>query len=358
MTIKEPPVCSRCADQPDSVAKLEQHVRVPPRKGFTNIKSPTGLLDGASERVSLTHPLSPAANKTGLINQGQQLPPPWMTLLPSNRHPATIPPETLNAAKRTHSSTMQNKVQSTSFSMPPQYPTINSHGPLGGPSRLSPSKVSTSVSLASPEAIILEESHEVDEPPMSSSSQQGLQATRSTHSSESPSRSILTPTPNDSAILQTDPKNGVRRNFSIPRGMNTLRRSSTNKSVAAPARSCGPSEMHTPVPSQSSTLARTPFFRELSSFFSSRAKKGKLALPSRLGSERSSTNLNESGRSTPAGSRLQRSCEKCGVDTSGWWMGREPGDRGQGHELGRADRMCEFCKATEPTPRSMPGAWD
>ncbi|OAL26246.1 hypothetical protein AYO22_04424 [Fonsecaea multimorphosa] len=71
MIVKDPPVCSRCADQPESLAKLEQHVRVP-RKGSDSVLPPKGLLDGASSRLSLTNPLDPEANRLG--NTGVESP--------------------------------------------------------------------------------------------------------------------------------------------------------------------------------------------------------------------------------------------------------------------------------------------
>ncbi|EXJ55011.1 uncharacterized protein A1O5_12750, partial [Cladophialophora psammophila CBS 110553] len=121
MIVKDPPVCSRCADRPDSLTKLEQHVRTS-RKGSESVMPPKRLLDGASSRISLTDPLNPHANKIGAVHQRHRMQPPWMTLLPSNRHAGSTPSD--HSTPKQHDSPLltQGTRYSTPFTTPPQSP--------------------------------------------------------------------------------------------------------------------------------------------------------------------------------------------------------------------------------------------
>ena len=357
MVVDSPPVCSRCSDQPESVTKLEQHVRTRPTQCPRKSGAPKGLLDGDSDRVSLTEPLNPAANKIGGVNQGQRMPPPWMTLLPSNRHSANPPPESLSSVKHSSSPVSQgNTTSATPFVTQPQWPaTVTHEQPARKLSLSSLCETSRPALLPSPEVNSVGDRPTASAPLLGWPIQQGLPGNISTQASSSRPKDMLASPLSGSQASQVEFKDILRRSFSIAKGINTFRRSSTTKTGVAPAGSCGSPSSHTPTPSQDISPARTPFFKELSSFFTSRARMGKLVLPSRLDRGQGNTRLNGSGTSTSGRSELERTCEKCGVDLSDWWVGREPGAQSQDHE---SSRVCKACKATEPMPKTMPGIWD
>ena len=82
--VHEPPVCTRCSDQPDSIAKLEQHVRVSktPESEVNIFKRQNHETEA---RVSLSDPLGTRAGSLLPESHSPHLRPPWMALLPSNR---------------------------------------------------------------------------------------------------------------------------------------------------------------------------------------------------------------------------------------------------------------------------------
>jgi hypothetical protein len=156
----------------------------------------------------------------------------------------------------------------------------------------------------------------------------------------------------DAVAPQGRGEDWVRRNLSLVKGLYALRRSSTSNSTAAPAGSCGPPSSHTPVPSQSIAPAKSSVLKELTDFFSSRARKGKLALPSRI--ERK---VAGSGSSTPSRTGSDRTCSKCGVDMTDWWVRRDLEALIQEQIDQGLNRVCASCKAVESSPETMPGSW-
>ncbi|KIY00036.1 uncharacterized protein Z520_04674 [Fonsecaea multimorphosa CBS 102226] len=342
MIVKDPPVCSRCADQPESLAKLEQHVRVP-RKGSDSVLPPKGLLDGASSRLSLTNPLDPEANRLGNVSQRHQMPTPWMTLLSSDRRgePFGTPLQ------------KQGRAYSTSFTTAPQSPGVI-HG-VSRPefSRLPRPGLSKRLPILSPESVAASHTHLVEQIPAGSSNHQEFEASPPTQSSASPSQCLRTPASDYADRSQSDARSRIRRSISTTKAINPFRRSSTAKSSLAPAESCGPAKMHTPQSSQDNVPGRAPFFKDLSAFFNLRSKAGKPSPPRRFSPV--STRANESGSS------LDRACQRCGVDMSDWWVRRQSGAQSRDSEGDRGrpvDRICESCKAAGTVARAMPGAWD
>lgn len=86
MTVTEPPVCARCSDSPDSVTKLEQHLRAsktPP----SEIKTPTPLMTSPSSMISLSHPLDRDPPGHHNHSSKSRTLPSWMSLLPSQKRP-------------------------------------------------------------------------------------------------------------------------------------------------------------------------------------------------------------------------------------------------------------------------------
>ncbi|EXJ64346.1 hypothetical protein A1O7_00682 [Cladophialophora yegresii CBS 114405] len=358
MLVEEPPVCPRCADEAASVAKLEQHVRRP-SKNSGGARNPKTLLDGTSERVSLADPLNPDANKIGRSRNGQRMPPVWMALLPSNRASIPTPAEGPGPPTKMVPSARDCTAPSTPFVTPPHSPkTRHRDSFLRTPPLVSIKDMATRTPQASPDSIMTHQMHTIEETSVGSSDQEGLDITASKQSSISQSPNSLTRASSGSKASQPGAINRIRRSFSISRGINNLRRSSTTKSVADPTGSRGLPESRTSTPAIDVAPEKSAFLKELSDFFLPRAKKGKMILPSRVGGGHSSTKIHECPPSTPGTSGLETSCGRCGVDTSDWWVRRESIVHSQDDHRGHGDRTCESCKAAETMPGTMPGGWD
>ncbi|KIW78239.1 hypothetical protein Z517_08073 [Fonsecaea pedrosoi CBS 271.37] len=358
MIVEEPPVCSRCVDLPESLAKLEQHVRAP-RNRPGKVIHPKGLLDGASSRLSLTDPLNPDANRLGAANQKHTMHPPWLVLQSSKRHAEFMSPYQSGPQLHQTPRQKQSTASSTPFATPPQSlkaaelsscPNIPHQLPLDLAEQPSTPLVGTvTASWVRPGTHL-----SVD-----SSKSQGLQFSASTGSSTSPSQHLITSPSDEPRWLQTGSLSRIRRSFSTTKALNPFRRASTTKSFLPPVGSCGPTEMHTPLPSQDIAPARSPIFKELSAFFTSRSKTGKVILQRRVSPD--STKATESGSYTPDKTILDRACERCGMDLSDWWVRREESGAQSRDNEGHRDhtgRFCEDCIATGLMSRAMPGAWD
>ncbi|KIW15341.1 hypothetical protein PV08_05387 [Exophiala spinifera] len=66
MTVQSPPVCPRCSEQPESLDKLEQHVRASQSEPEV-IKAPANVVNGQNALISLSQPLDSEANKAGEV---------------------------------------------------------------------------------------------------------------------------------------------------------------------------------------------------------------------------------------------------------------------------------------------------
>ncbi len=356
MTVKDPPVCSRCVDEPESVTKLEQHVRTP-RKNSRATQTPKGLLDGTSERLSLTYPLNPDANRIGPSGQTQQIPPAWMTLLPSKRLPGASPPGRSSSISKRNIALEHNKEPSNPFITPPQSPktTFGDHR-LGAPSRYSLSHVARGTPLASPKSMMTLDIPTIDEDSIASSDQKEPEVTGSRRSSPSQPQSPVTPRSTETKASRSGSPNRIRRSFSMSKGISGFRRSSTGRPARTPV-ILDPQSPHSSMPSQKVAPTKAPFFKELVGFFSSRSKTGKLPLPSRVDGNRSTMKFDDSGGSTPGQYGLERTCARCGVDMSDWWIRRESNTQVLTHD-GGGRRICDPCKAAEKLPATMPGGWE
>jgi hypothetical protein len=80
MVVNEPPVCSRCSDRPESLTKLEQHVRLS-KTPTSEIVMPKHLIGSVGSRISLSDPLPFPAYRTVFNTE-------W----PPNRSTHIIPP--------------------------------------------------------------------------------------------------------------------------------------------------------------------------------------------------------------------------------------------------------------------------
>ena len=355
MVVNDPPVCPRCANEPGSVAKLEQHVRAP-SSSCNGADPPKGLLDGASERVSLEDPLNSTANTIGPPRQRQRMPPAWMTLLPSNRCGVSNSREPTIPTKRPEALLRQQERNSTLSVTPPQSPCFDrkDHSFRASPPH-TPTDSGAHTALPSPMSILTKDVHATGEVSVTSSDQERLEVAALRRFSSSKPQSPLTQGSSSPRLSEADSKDRARRSFSIHKGINTFRKSSNAKPVLALV---GSSESHIPMPSQDIVPAKAPFFKELAGFFTSRAKKGKLALPSRIGDSREDVELDKSGRSTPGQGTHPMSCAKCGMNMTNWRVSGGFKIPNQDQD-GRGDRrMCESCKTAAKMPRSMPGSWN
>lgn len=397
MIVSDPPVCFRCHIQPESLSKLEQHVRTS-QSSSDAVTPPARLLDGASSRVSLIDPLNPEANRVVNPDHGPRMLPPWMSLLPSNRQPGALPPKTSPLRRRSTFSDRDMNRNSTPFVTPPQCPTTRTEGnnALRSPSPLS----LTSLSGLSKE---LNREDRRDK-----STQEGRQLpgrspefTKEGYSQHlRPQPQVLfhrtSEEPKDYAASAS--KNFLKRRLSGHRAKyQPLRRCSAatvispSLPVTSPVGSCASTKSNTHVLSQGFSPAKAPFMKELSGFFTSRAEKRKWILPSRVGmsnsgpradverkgggsasSSNARTKLDTTqlhGTSNPRVNgkdpiEVDSARERCGVDMQDWWVRRESrslyqdededefADTDAGADGGR--RICQSCKAGS----TIPGAWE
>ncbi|KIW73218.1 hypothetical protein PV04_01352 [Phialophora macrospora] len=354
MVVQEPPVCPRCANEPESVAKLEQHVRRP-SNNLGGARTPRGLLEGTFERVSLIDPLNSNANKIGRSSSGRRMPPAWMSLLPSNRSSITGPSEMPGPLTKMAPSARQGKAPSTTFVTSPQSPqTQLGDLLLRTPPSLSLNDRASYTPQPSPDSTTRRHIHTIEEAPAALSDQEGMGMTASRQWSTSQTRNLSTSTGASSVSQssQPGPTNRMWRSFSISRGINNLKRPSTSKPIAAPSDSCGLLKSRTAAP------GKTAFLKELAEFFNPRAKTGKLILPSRVGGGSGSVHVDQSATSTPERGGSEMICGRCGVDMSDWWVRREPNVRGQDDHRGHGHQICESCKDAGTMPGAMPGGWD
>ena len=352
MSAQEPPVCSRCVDESSSVAKLEQHVRTP-SKDSKSIHSPRGLLDGVSERLSLTNPLSPDANKIGPPGQTRRMPPARMNMLSSKRVTGMNSP-----GQPRHGAKMTAPTRRSPIVTPPQSPKLGEREQaLEATSHLSIGDDAKDGSLPSPNSLIAREIDVIGREAVAQPVQPELEGRASNKPSLAKPENFRTSTQSSLNVSQTGSKSPVRRSFSISNTVNAFGRPSKSKSVAAPAEPCGSPESHTPMPSQDISPAKAPFLRELSTFFSSRTRKNNLALPSRM-SDQNRSRFNGSGTSIPSQGGFERTCTRCGVDMSDWWMRKDSSSATERQDHRRDRRICNSCEPADTGPRMMPGAWD
>lgn len=96
MISKEPPACKRCSDSLGSIEKLEQHADVL-KKPKEKATPPRHILEGSSGHISLECPFSKEANFVTdhpLKSTSVARPlPAWMSLLPSQKNPNVHPPK-------------------------------------------------------------------------------------------------------------------------------------------------------------------------------------------------------------------------------------------------------------------------
>ncbi|EHY54664.1 hypothetical protein ABEF92_003152 [Exophiala dermatitidis] len=374
MTVAEPPVCSGCRVEPESLKKLEQHVRkVPdlyPGNEQTTAKAPAGLLDGDGSRISLTHPLSAQANEIGPSqdNDVYRPMPPWMSLLPSVRKSRNGQPEEQHQEQCERSAGERQRFRrrstfpsvdatnsSTPFATPPQHPVADvldlptmSHG-WDGTTALSlsrslldssqPSKESFTSALSKQPSVSGSSSSSATEdrnlsnqaitssdnkdlvPPLSLHPQPFDEATspfpQINHRQSPFVMSRPDQAPSQFPSIQLKPITPIyRRRYSsrrqsttsttAPAGL-TIPDPTVNASASTPKlRPFGLSN-NVPIPTPRtsiSALARdknqipvstgtkvappppSPFYKELSGFFATRAARGKYILPSRVGGEK------------------------------------------------------------------------
>lgn len=305
MTVEDPPVCSRCRNQPKSVAKLEQLVRAPQVEA-ESIKVPQNLMDGAASVVSIEAPLDPAANRIRPTGDGTRWMPPWMALLPSRRTSTTCDSPRSSWSRRS-SPVSPGKLRPYNCSRFPRQLMAPESGLERG--------------TAGDQMLPLwSATHSVE--PATSATKAGTVDLLRTTADES---------------MEDDVTPGIflrRTSAALKRRYPVRKPSATNSSAASPREAC------TPIFSQNISRTNTSLVKELSVFFSNRVDEGNLILPSRVSESGvwTKAKLGVSSMKTRGGAA--QNCDRCGLDM--------PDSSSQ-----RRERNCQICKAE----MDIPGAW-
>ncbi|KAJ9496870.1 hypothetical protein H2202_007647 [Exophiala xenobiotica] len=371
MVVQDPPVCSRCIDQPESVHKLEQHVRIL-RSASDSIKPPANIVDGACSLISLSHPLSPEPNSISNAKAGHRLMPPWMASLyprqpSSNGHTSIRPRRGSTLPTRTTASTL--------FATPPQYPVARDSAgvsleepspvlsaedrrksPGGAPSR--PSRT-TSIPDTNKQLNVEQDRPDVQVQPPS-----GTPYTNSETISDS--QDAVLQEIDEPKLMRSLPGSLIRRNNPVANRRYSLRRpSATNSIIGSRTGTVRDSykslTFHESVPSppQDTAPAKRSMVRDLASFFSNGATRAKSTLPgsggSVNGSRRSSSTkikTKTDGKQTAVAN--EKTCERCGADVTDHSSVRPRDSRvAVTWSSIKPDRICQSCKAET----TIPGAW-
>jgi hypothetical protein len=135
MILTEPPVCDRCIESPDSIAKLEQHASVlreipqAPPKVLSSV-APSNLALPAAQPSNRRPPAQSHLRKeqgsrpqdTLQCPQQSRPLPAWMSLLPSNINPHVKPPSNSNLSRRMTFPSYPSSSNSTPYVTPLEWP--------------------------------------------------------------------------------------------------------------------------------------------------------------------------------------------------------------------------------------------
>lgn len=297
MVVDDPPVCSRCSEDPDSAPRLEQHVRVSKTPG-TGIRVPKRLVNQAG-MISLSDPLNVISSTVSNSKQLSHLTPVWMSLLPSSRKSfgnnprqsmtnrrSTFPeygrtqlskPPSTPSEEVVHTSFQESHVQKSSptgpITSPVHAPIIQS---LADP-QLKDNDVRKSSPLPGPweprgSPRLL---GSIDHLPLvpdqrlrGQSSHQHVPASNHVGRSTAQNNQDIV----DRNDRQSFSQQLFSRSNSLQRHRFSLRKTPTSSTIIS-AGSCSPEKSHSPVPSQDISPARAPLLKELSSFLATRAGK-------------------------------------------------------------------------------------
>jgi hypothetical protein len=370
MVVQDPPVCSRCIDQPESVHKLEQHVRIS-QSASDSIKPPANIVDGACSVISLSHPLSPEPNSIRNAKAGPRLMPPWMASLyprqPSSNSHASIRP-------RRRSTLPTRTTASTLFATPPQYPVARDSA---GVSLEDPSPVlSAEDDRKTPEGALSRPSRttsapdtneqlnaEQDTPDVQVQVQPASGTLYTNSEAISDSQDAALQETGEPKLMRSLPGSLIKRNNPVAKRRYSLRRPSAAISIIGTGTvrySYKSSTFHESVPSppQDTAPAKRSMVKDLASFFSNGATRAKSTLPgsggSVNGSRRSSSTkikTETDGKQTAVGNG--KICERCGADITDLSPVRRESRVAVTWSSGKPDRICQSCKAET----TIPGAW-
>lgn len=241
---REPPVCSRCGDEPESIPRLEQHVRTS-RSEPQSIKVPLALTT-----LSMDRPLSTSVTSPGNTSKEPMLSPPWMTLLPASRYRR---PHYTGCAVLARRSTFP-AFETMALSTPCRTRTVQIVDPLGAPSEVAAGSSREATGSPSPPSAV----ENIVQRPVSQ--------TFSTLQSPSDGREEA----------PTHSNGPLKRNASMHTRRFSFRKPSTASSIASTSpESCGSTKSHTPIPSQDISPRKVPFIKEVSEFFTNRTATGK-----------------------------------------------------------------------------------
>ncbi|KAK5457096.1 hypothetical protein LTS15_004877 [Exophiala xenobiotica] len=373
MVVQDPPVCSRCIDQPESVHKLEQHVRIS-QSASDSIKPPANIVDGACSHISLSHPLSPEPNRIGNAKAGPRLMPPWMASLyprppSSNSHTSIRPRRRSTLPTRTTASTL--------FATPPLYPVArdSAGASLEEPSSVlcaedgrkspegAPSRPSQAMSVTDTNKPF---NAEQDTPDVQVQAQPASGTLYTNSEAVSDSQEAAFQEVGEPKLMRSFPGSLIKRNNLVAKRRYSLRRPSAATSINGTGtfrESSKSSTFHesVPWPPQDTAPAKRSMVKDLASFFSNGATRVKSGMP---GSGSSSSSANGSRRSSSTKIKTktdgkqtavasEKTCERCGADITDLSFVRRESRVAVTWSSGKPDRICQSCKAET----TIPGAW-
>lgn len=297
MVVEDPPVCSRCREDPKSVPRLEQHVRVS-KTPSSEIKFPKRLVNQAGV-ISLSDPLNVISSTVTNSKQMFHLTPVWMSLLPSRRKSFGINPRQ-SMTNRRSTFPEYGRAQLSTPALIPSERVVRTSFEESHAQKSSPTGPTTSP-VHSPIIQFLADPQLKDNDVRKTNSSPGPWEPRGSprvlgstdylplvpdrglrgnpshqhvpagnhvgHSTAQDSQGVV-----DGNRRQSFSQQLFSRSNSLQRRRFSLRKTPT-PSNSVSAGSCSSEKSHSPVPSQDISPARTPLLKELSSFLATRAGK-------------------------------------------------------------------------------------
>jgi hypothetical protein len=360
MFTEEVPVCNRCIQNSGSVERLQQHAGVPSSPGrlarfrtrevrgtgkislFTPLDSATDFSANAPLKQKVTIPSQHGATETAERVEPPRRRPSWMKLLPSNVNVAMRPPTHSVLERRVSFPYFQSTRFSTPFMTPPEYPAIDPDYALavstavqGVPdvwkSNQAPTPARSFRSISIPHSYA--PSARRKRPPQTPTTRETVQNSYELAQSHTTDDKMLP----EQQVSSPEAEPQRRRSGSSRMSQNLklrTRDSLTQVDIGYGRRS------HTPIPDQTISPAKPPFYSELSGFFTTRA--GKCILPSRVSESRESRASVDSHHYAP-------SCTYCGAEVDS--RRQQSSSRKADAILGEA--LCESCRVSS----ALPGGW-
>ena len=352
MLIDEVPVCDRCGDQPESLARLEQHGRA--LKHASKRTSTARSNSRFPGRISLSSPLDPISDfqpgdRLKQLDAGPPFPT-WMNLLPSSVSgttstsqytlmrrrstfplyesikPPTPPDNSPDSPEQDPEDVLALAIAIQGLSPIPSMQTLkgNAKHPYQSTSTSYPPKARVTDKIPRPDV--------EDIQPWSKSLSRVQAATSEVQpllADSPPGQTLSSPDPSPLVSIS---RKSTRLQKTPLSATSCLPPAAVRKSSATNGHgSCG-GLPHSAMPSQKIDPARPPFYKELSGFFTRRT--GRWVLPSRVSEDR----LNQYGR--------LKHCPRCGGD-----MGSQSRFDTSGETVEQG--TCRSCQGSN----GIPGRW-